>query len=170
MENEIVKEVKVAQPTTPKDEGKSLELQPDGRVKGLGEMMMGILADDPATEAPGPDEPEPEAKPVEEKVAKPVSEPAPEAKRKLKWNGQEVEVPETEVVKLAQEGFDYTKKTQAWLRKSVPWLHWKGLPNKSNPIRDSPRTFTDISSNHKGSLLRWRLPLLHNLRLIRWIG
>lgn len=70
---------------------------------------------------------EPEA-PAEE--AKPVEEAAPEAKAeetptevkseevkaeirrlKLKYNGEEIEKDEPEVIELAQKGFDYTKKT-----------------------------------------------------------
>lgn len=39
-------------------------------------------------------------------------EPEPPRKLKLKHNGEEVEMDETEVINLAQQGYDYTKKTQ----------------------------------------------------------
>jgi hypothetical protein len=41
------------------------------------------------------------------------AEAQPETRKlKLKWNGEEVEKDESEVVELAQKGFDYTQKTQ----------------------------------------------------------
>ena len=48
-----------------------------------------------------------ETKPTEEEV-KPEEKP----KRKLKVDGQEIEVTEDELISLAQQGKDYTKKTQ----------------------------------------------------------
>ena len=39
-------------------------------------------------------------------------EPEPARKMKLKHNGEEVEMDELEVINLAQQGYDYTKKTQ----------------------------------------------------------
>lgn len=42
------------------------------------------------------------------------AEAQPEPRKlKLKWNGEEVEKDESEVVELAQKGFDYTQKTQS---------------------------------------------------------
>jgi hypothetical protein len=41
------------------------------------------------------------------------TEEEPARKLKIKRNGEEIELDETEVVTLAQQGYDYTKKTQA---------------------------------------------------------
>lgn len=57
-------------------------------------------ADEQNPEVEGEQEPEAEAQPEPRKL-------------KLKWNGEEVEKDESEVVELAQKGFDYTQKTQS---------------------------------------------------------
>lgn len=54
-------------------------------------------------------EPETQEEVVEEQEAEAQPEPR---KLKLKWNDQEIEKDEEEVISLAQQGFDYTQKTQ----------------------------------------------------------
>jgi uncharacterized protein (DUF3084 family) len=74
--------------------------------------MMALLGDveedapEPA-EAQAEEEPESEAEPEQEAEAQPQP-----TKLKLKWNGEEVEKDLDEVVALAQQGHDYTQKTQ----------------------------------------------------------
>jgi hypothetical protein len=53
-----------------------------------------------------------EEEPIEEPEPEETPEVTPEPKRKLKVDGQEIEVTEAELVTLAQQGKDYTKKTQ----------------------------------------------------------
>lgn len=58
----------------------------------------------PETEAPKEEAPQPE---------EPEAEIQPEPRRfKLKYNGEELEKDETEVIELAQKGHDYTQKSQ----------------------------------------------------------
>lgn len=74
--------------------------------------MMALLGD-VEEEAPAQEEQEPnteqesEAEPEQEAEAQPQP-----TKLKLKWNGEEVEKDLDEVVALAQQGHDYTQKTQ----------------------------------------------------------
>lgn len=125
-------------PQVPPATEPTLKLQPDGSVKGLGEVMKGLFTVDPKTEAPGPAEAAPvEATPsTEAPTSEPAPTPTPEAKRKLKWNGQEVEVPEKEIEALAQQGFDYTKKTQALAERERSLAPVEGLAKQ---IQADPR-------------------------------
>lgn len=63
-----------------------------------------------------PEEPKEEAKaedaPAEEEPAE-EDAPPPPRKLKLKYKGEELEKDEDEVISLAQQGFDYTQKSQA---------------------------------------------------------
>jgi hypothetical protein len=72
-----------------------------------------------APAAAAPDEPAAESEQPEvteqlEPAEQPTEEPKSESRRfKLKYNGEEVEKEESDVISLAQQGFDYTQKTQA---------------------------------------------------------
>ena len=63
--------------------------------------------EDPTDEASDDDEPE-----TEDDVEEDSDEEQPAQNVKLKVNGEEIEKPLDEVVALAQQGLDYTKKTQ----------------------------------------------------------
>ena len=49
----------------------------------------------------------------QDEETEPKEEPKEESKRKIIWNGKEIELTDEELTKLAQQGFDYTFKTQA---------------------------------------------------------
>jgi len=51
---------------------------------------------------------------VKEEATAPEEAQPEVPKHKIKWQGQEVEVDESELVELAQKGFDYTKKMQSY--------------------------------------------------------
>lgn len=71
-------------------------------------------APDPTPTA-APDEPPTPAEP-ETPAAQPTDE-----ELELKWNGQQLKFKREDVVKLAQQGFDYTQKTQALAQKEREW-------------------------------------------------
>lgn len=66
-----------------------------------------VVEENTPTDTPLEEEPETEEAPEEEEV--PIEEPR---KFKLKWNGEEIEVNEDEMIALSQKGFDYTAKMQ----------------------------------------------------------
>jgi hypothetical protein len=71
------------------------------------ERMMALLgAEEPTQEQEVTQEPQ------ETEAPQADSQEQPPRKLKLKWNEQEIEKEETEVIELAQQGFDYTQKTQ----------------------------------------------------------
>lgn len=70
-----------------------------------------------AEEVPQGEEQQEQDSPPETQEAETSTEPEAEAqpeprKLRLKWNDQEIEKDENEVISLAQQGFDYTTKTQ----------------------------------------------------------
>jgi len=81
------------------------------------ERMMALLDREEQESAEATDEPQLEAQeeqPQEEEVEpEQEAEEAQPAKVRLKWNGEEIEKNLDEVVELAQQGYDYTKKTQS---------------------------------------------------------
>jgi len=81
---------------------------PEDRMMALldAEEEQGSAEEEQPQEAQAQEEPQEEAEPEQEAEAQP-------AKVKLKWNGEEVEKDLNEVVELAQQGYDYTKKTQS---------------------------------------------------------
>jgi len=99
-----------------KEEGQAQE-QPE--VVDLHAAALRIIEADepkePEAEAAKPETEAPEATEPESSDAPPIQETkAEEARRlKLKYNGEEIEKLEPEVIELAQKGFDYTQKTQA---------------------------------------------------------
>jgi hypothetical protein len=73
--------------------------------------------------------PPPEEKAAPSKEAEPPKEKEPEKPqaRKIKWQGKEIEVPDDEMVSLAQQGYDYTRKTQALSDKERMLAPLEGL-------------------------------------------
>jgi hypothetical protein len=90
-------------------------------------------------EAKASPEPEEETEVVEEEA----SEEEPEAPRilKLTHNGEEIEKPEEEVIALAQQGFDYTQKTQklAEERKAID-MRTQALKAQEESIKQQAET------------------------------
>lgn len=80
------------------------------------DQMLALLEREEQAEQAEPQEDQPEeqteTQDVEEESVEEESQPEP-TKLKLKWNGEEVEKDLDEVISLAQQGHDYTKKTQA---------------------------------------------------------
>lgn len=127
-------------------ERKPLEMQADGSIKGLGDALkhFGVI---------GNEEPAPDTDPVpaaSEVITKDKSEDPPPAvkkddappntdadrKLKIKWHGQEIELPEKDLVSLAQQGYDYTKKTQDLAEKERNLAPVEGLAKQ---IQGDPR-------------------------------
>jgi len=93
---------------------RTVSVDAEGNISGLEEVLKssGFGTDEPPPEGePEKTDPEPEPEPA------PVAEKPPATTKKLKWQGQEMELPEEEVISLAQKGFDYQKKTQALAEK-----------------------------------------------------
>lgn len=80
---------------------------------------------------------EPKEEAVEEPVEEPTPEPEPEDKYKIKWQGQEREVTQAELLDLAQKGFDYTQKTQALAQERDQLAGLAGLQKllQSDPVK-----------------------------------
>lgn len=107
---------------------------PSGQVEATVEQKVDLIADqigvmlDAAEPAKAPERPA-ESKPPEAKEGEatevkaglepPVEKPpeAPKPKVKIKWEGEEKELDQDELVNLAQKGYDYTQKTQALAEK-----------------------------------------------------
>jgi len=63
-------------------------------------------------------------------VATPPVKATPEVKKeRIKWQGQEVEMPLDEIKNLAQMGFDYTKKTQDLAERQARIAPYEGFVN-----------------------------------------
>jgi len=77
--------------------------------------------------------PTPPAKAEEAKTEKPSEEPD---KYTIKWQGQEKEVTQDELINLAQQGFDYTQKTQTLAQERDQLAPYVGLAKQiqSNPV------------------------------------
>ncbi len=107
---------------------------PQGQPEATVEQKVDLIADhigamlDAAEPAKTPEKPD-EGKPPQAKEGEgteviagpgPKDEKPPEApklKLKIKWEGEEKELDQDELVNLAQKGFDYTQKTQALAEK-----------------------------------------------------
>ncbi len=120
-----------------------LKMKPDGSIQGLGEALnqMGVFTnaqeEKAATEATA-DAPESISAPDEKVQPLEVTPPtgAQEVKLKIKWQGQEIELPEKDLVSLAQQGYDYTKKTQALAEKERNLAPLEGIAKQ---IQSDPR-------------------------------
>jgi len=81
------------------------------------ERMIALLGEEETQEAQNDAPVEAQAEeqePVSEEESEQEAEAQPEPRKlKLKWDGKEIEKDESEVVELAQKGFDYTQKTQS---------------------------------------------------------
>jgi len=80
---------------------------PESRIMALLPEVEDDVAPEPPAEAEADEQTESESEPEQEAEAQPQP-----TKLKLKWNGEEVEKDLDEVVALAQQGHDYTQKTQ----------------------------------------------------------
>lgn len=81
---------------------------PEDRMMALlGDVQDDVVPEPPAEAEADEQEPQSESEPEQEAEAQPQP-----TKLKLKWNGEEVEKDLDEVVALAQQGHDYTQKTQ----------------------------------------------------------
>lgn len=77
------------------------------------ERMIALLGKEEEQETEVQQEPTEAQETTSEAETETEAEAQPESRKlKLKWNGEEVEKDESEVVELAQKGFDYTQKTQ----------------------------------------------------------
>lgn len=88
------------------------------------EAALRILSDEPEAKAEEakPEEAAPEVKAEEPKPEEKSEEVKAEIRRlKLRYNGEEIEKEEPEVIELAQKGFDYTKKTMDLARERDEW-------------------------------------------------
>ena len=95
-------------------------------VDGTDPLEHGVVT--PRMEAAPPVEAEPEAEPeATEPPPEVKAEPAPVAKTKITWNGQEVELTPDELIAKAQMGFDYTQKTQELSKKAMELAPVEGL-------------------------------------------
>jgi hypothetical protein len=84
-----------------------------------------VAEDKPAAE---PEQTTPEAPKADEQQV----QPQPETPRivKLRVDGQEIEVPEDRLVSLAQQGLDYTKKSQALADQRRQMEAWQAVINR----------------------------------------
>ena len=76
---------------------------------------------------------------VEETEEEPeeTAEPVEAEKYTIKWQGQEKEVTQEELVNLAQQGFDYTQKTQALSQERDQMAPFVGLAKKIQADEDA---------------------------------
>lgn len=114
------------EPTTPTVE-EAVGLVADGILEQIGKA-------DPPKETPQVKADEPTdavGEHSEETVTGSATEPnpAPVKTEKIKWQGQEVELPADEIKKLAQMGFDYTKKTQELADRQAKIAPYEGFVN-----------------------------------------
>jgi hypothetical protein len=113
-----------------------LTSQEDGTVDSIAGGIMDLL-DDPDPNASGTVEP----KPAETSATEPepeTTEPADEPEKFIiKRQGQEVEVTQQELINLAQQGYDYTQKTQALAQERDNLAPIQGLATllKSDPAK-----------------------------------
>jgi hypothetical protein len=109
-------------------ENPQLTSQEDGTVDGIAGGIMDMLDGDPNQSAnlePKEVKTEPESKETEEVET-----------YTIKWQGQEKEVTQEELLDLAQKGFDYTKKTQDLALERDNLAPYVGLANriKADPV------------------------------------
>lgn len=111
-----VEEAVAASPEQTADE------QFDGLMAAAADRMAGVQPPAPAPAA----ETTQDAEPVEPEAK---SEPQEEGPRllRIKVNGEEMELPEDKLVALAQQGVDYTRKTQALSERSKQLEAWSAV-------------------------------------------
>jgi hypothetical protein len=108
--------------------------QEDGSLDGIADGIMDLMDNtDPNTSGEVGKKPAEVAQPVAEKATPESEEPE---KYTIKWQGQEKEVSQEELINLAQQGFDYTKKTSDIARERDELAPYVGLANriKADPL------------------------------------
>jgi hypothetical protein len=120
----------------------------EGKIDGIAGGIMDLLENhDPNFSAVAQSkEAEPAKEEPEEKEEPPVesaSEEPEDDKYTIKWQGQEKEVTQKELIELAQKGFDYTQKTQALAEEKEQLAPYQGLANQ---IRSNPALAQQIAS------------------------
>jgi hypothetical protein len=110
--------------------------QVGGQVDDLAGGIMDLLEDaDPGHSG----EAEPKKDEVKEEPKEEEQEEEPEEVQKytIKWQGQEKEVTQDELINLAQQGYDYTQKTQALSQERDQLAPLQGLATllKSDPVK-----------------------------------
>lgn len=84
----------------------------DQAEQSLEERMIALLDAEESQEEPQQEEPDQEDKDSSTEEEEAPKEEEPERVIKIKHDGVEIEKPESEIISLAQQGFDYTQKTQ----------------------------------------------------------
>jgi len=104
---------------------RTVKLDEYGRIQGLESFLKASGFEEPPLEDPNAAPPADPNAPLEDPNAAP---PADNIKKvKIKHNGQEIEVPEQELLTLAQMGFDYTQKTQRLAEKERQLAPFEGI-------------------------------------------
>lgn len=114
--------------------------QVDGMVDGIADGIMAQLENTDPDHSGVAERPEAGAE--EEQAPAEQQEPSDEETESdeetytIKWQGQDKEVTQTELLELAQKGFDYTSKTQALAAERDQLAPYVGFVNqvKANPI------------------------------------
>jgi len=121
------------------------EPQPTGQAETLDGIAEGIMAmmEEPNSsgevhatrQEPAPKAEEEPQEAADEPEAEEDAEPESGQKYVIKWQGQEKEVTQEELISLAQQGFDYTKKTQALAEERDQLAPYQGLAKQiqANP-------------------------------------
>jgi hypothetical protein len=124
----------------------------DEQLDGIAGGIMDLL-DDTDPDSSGVAEvkpPDPAAETEEgetEEEAEPEAKPDEPEKYTIKWQGQEKEVTQAELLDLAQKGFDYTKKTQTLAEERDQLAPFMGLAKK---IQSDPVLASTISAYLSG--------------------
>lgn len=106
---------------------------------------------------PKADEPAAVEEPVEE-VVEAVEEAPVETKKvkKIKWEGQEKELTEEEIIELAQKGFDYTQKTQKLAKERDELAPYVAL---ANALKSRPDLASEIAAKLHGAPVKKEEPV-----------
>ncbi len=111
--------------------------QEDGTVSGIADGIMALMDGDP--NQAGTVSTTPAEKPAKVAETEPTTEPDGEEPEKytIKWQGQDKEVTQAELLDLAQKGFDYTQKTQTLAEERNRLAPYEGLATliKSDPVK-----------------------------------
>jgi hypothetical protein len=92
-----------------------------------------------------------DAKEPPKEEAAPPEPPKEKETRKIKWQGKEIDVTEDELTNLAQQGYDYTKKTQALSDKERQLAPMEGLFKQ---VQSDPRLAQHIAGYFQGGQLQ----------------
>lgn len=122
-----------------------VESQLSGIAGGILDLLDDTHPDSSGTVKMAPEEVvEPEVEEQEEVVEEtPEPEPPKSDKFVIKWEGEDKEVSQEELLELAQKGFDYTRKTQRIAEERNELAPYIGLANK---IKSDPNLANQISA------------------------